>query len=69
MARIKMAYLGGGSTRAVGTMASFIHQGADFEGSEIVLIDLPGSRLDLVKTLADKMIAARGLDMTVTTTT
>ena len=69
MARIKLAYLGGGSTRAVGTMASFIHQGADFEGSEIVLIDLPGSRLDLVKTLADKMIAARGLDMTVTTTT
>lgn len=69
MARIKLAYLGGGSTRAVGTMASFIHQGDDFDGSEVVLIDLPGSRLDLVKTLADKMAKARGLDLTITTTT
>ena len=69
MAAIRMAYLGGGSTRAVGTVASFIHQGDDFAGSEIVLIDLPGSRLDLVKTLADKMAKARGLDMTFTTTT
>ena len=59
MAAIRMAYLGGGSTRAVGTVASFIHQGDDFAGSEIVLIDLPGSRLDLVKTLAEKMAKAR----------
>ena len=28
MARIKLAYLGGGSTRAAGTMASFIAPGA-----------------------------------------
>ena len=34
MARIKMAYIGGGSTRGAGTMASFIHhRGADFDGS------------------------------------
>ena len=43
MARIRLAYLGGGSTRAAGTMASFIHhRGADFDGSEVVLIDLAG---------------------------
>jgi 6-phospho-beta-glucosidase len=69
MARIKIAYIGGGSTRAAGTMASFIQQGENFEGSEIVLIDLAPDRLELVKTIADKMAAARGLDLTVTTTT
>ena len=34
MARIKLAYIGGGSTRGAGTMASFIHNnGAEFDGS------------------------------------
>ena len=47
MARIKIAYLGGGSTRAAGTMASFLHTGEDFDGSEVVLIDLNADRLDL----------------------
>src|SRR4249920_237990 len=69
MARIKIAYLGGGSTRAAGTMASFIHQGADFDGSEVVLIDLDAERLALIKRLADRMAKARGLDLTITTTT
>ena len=71
MARIKLAYIGGGSTRGPGTMASLIDQGKNFDGSEVVLIDLPGTeeRLALVKTLSDKMIAARGLDIKVSTTT
>ncbi|MCC6315168.1 MAG: glycoside hydrolase [Thermomicrobiales bacterium] len=69
MARIKMAYIGGGSTRAPGTMASFIDQGENFVGSEVVLIDLDPDRLALVKTLADKMARCKGLDLTVTTTT
>ena len=35
MARIKLAYIGGGSTRGAGTMASLIHNnGAEFDGSE-----------------------------------
>src|SRR5947199_94308 len=45
MARIKLAYIGGGSTRAPGTMASFIHQGQNFQGSEVVLSDLEPARL------------------------
>ncbi len=45
MARIKWAYIGGGSTRAAGTMASFVHQGENFDGSEVVLIDLDPERL------------------------
>ena len=36
-------YLGGGSTRAPGTMASLIQQAENFAGSEVVLVDLvPG---------------------------
>jgi 6-phospho-beta-glucosidase len=50
-------------------MASFIHQGQNFLGSEIVLIDLDEERLALVKKLADKMIAVRGLDLRVSATT
>ncbi len=69
MARIKLAYIGGGSTRAAGTMASFLHQGENFDGSEVVLIDLDEERLGIVQTIARKMARARGLDITITTTT
>ncbi len=69
MARIKLAYIGGGSTRAAGTMASFIHQGENFNGSEVVLIDLDPERLELVQTLARKMARSRGLDLTISVTT
>ncbi len=69
MARIKLAYIGGGSTRAPGTMASFIEQGENFRGSEVVLVDLDEERLVLVESLARKMAANQGLDLTVTHTT
>ena len=60
MARIKLVYLGGGSTRAAGTMASFMANGADFDGSEVVLVDLDAERLELIRILAEKMARARG---------
>ena len=69
MARIKLAYVGGGSTRAAGTMASFIEQGANFDGSEVALIDLDEEQLGIVRTIARKMARARGLDLTIRTTT
>ncbi len=69
MARIKLAYIGGGSTRAAGTMASFIQQGENFDGSEVVLVDLDEERLGIVQTIARKMTRARGLDITFTATT
>lgn len=69
MARIKLVYLGGGSTRAAGTMASFMHNGADFDGSEVVLVDVDGDRLELIRTLAEKMAKTHGLDITVSATT
>ncbi len=69
MARIKLVYLGGGSTRGAGTMASFMETGADFDGSEVVLVDLDADRLELVRRLAQRMAELRGLDITVTATT
>ncbi|MEU6785060.1 hypothetical protein ABZ912_38225 [Nonomuraea angiospora] len=69
MARIKIAYLGGGSSRAPGTMASFMHHGAEFDGSEFVLIDLDPAHLEIVKTITEKMARNAGFDITVTATT
>src|SRR5689334_25443615 len=69
MARIKLAYIGGGSTRAPGTMASLIDQGENFAGSEIVLIDLDEERLHIVQVIAQKMARAKGLDLTFAMTT
>ena len=69
MARIKLAYIGGGSTRAAGTMASFVHQGENFDGSEVVLIDLNEEHLQIVQSLAQKMARARNLDISFSTTT
>jgi 6-phospho-beta-glucosidase len=69
VARLKIAYIGGGSTRGAGTMASFIAQGENFSGSEIVLVDLNAERLELIRGLAQRMAAAKGVDLTVSATT
>ncbi len=66
---MKLAYVGGGSTRAPGTMASLIAQAEHFGGSEIVLIDLDPERLALVRKLAQRLAANQGADLTITTTT
>jgi 6-phospho-beta-glucosidase len=50
-------------------MASFMANGADFAGSEVVLVDLDDDRLELIQTLAKKMANARGLDIAVSATT
>ena len=50
-------------------MASFVEQGANFRGSEVVLIDLDAERLDIVKTIAEKMARRQGIDLTITATT
>jgi len=70
VASIRLAYLGGGSTRAAGTMAAFIHNhGQRFAGTEIVLIDLDAERLAIVQGVAERMTAARGLDLRFRATT
>jgi 6-phospho-beta-glucosidase len=69
LARIKLTYVGGGSTRAPGTMASLVLRGAQFAGSEIVLVDLDADRLEVVRELTRRMAAAYGVDLRVTTST
>lgn len=69
MARIKMAYIGGGSSRAAGTMASFLSRGAKFDGSHVVLVDQQEDKLELVATIARKLARAHDLDVTVSMTT
>ncbi len=70
MASIRLAYLGGGSSRAAGTMAAFIHNhGERFAGSEIVLVDLDADHLEIVRSIAERMTAVRGLDIRFRTTT
>src|SRR3954466_9454734 len=69
MAAIKLVYLGGGSTRAPGTVAGLIAQAEQFAGSEVVLVDLDEARLEVVRPPADRMARARGLDLRFTATT
>ncbi|WP_328519596.1 family 4 glycosyl hydrolase [Kribbella sp. NBC_00359] len=69
MARIKMAYIGGGSSRAAGTMASFLWHGPEFAGSEVVLIDQDPERLETVRRIAEKLAVEGGDNITVTATT
>ena len=69
MARLKLVYLGGGSTRAPGTLAALIRQAAHFAGSEVVLVDLHPERLALVERLGRRMIAAAGVDLRLSATT
>jgi 6-phospho-beta-glucosidase len=69
MARIKLAYIGGGSTRAPGTLASLIARGASFAGSEVVLVDLDRAHLEIVERLARRMAEVRGLDIRIRSTT
>jgi 6-phospho-beta-glucosidase len=69
MARIKMAYIGGGSSRAAGTMASFLWHGPEFAGSEVVLIDKDPERLETVRRIAEKLAAEGDNDIAVSATT
>jgi 6-phospho-beta-glucosidase len=50
-------------------MASLIDQGQNFQGSEVVLIDINESHLQLVRTLAEKMARNCGVDLKVSCTT
>jgi len=44
VAGIRLVYIGGGSTRAPGTVASVVERGEAFHGSEVVLVDLDRGR-------------------------
>ncbi|GAA2158981.1 hypothetical protein [Pedococcus bigeumensis] len=69
MAAIKLVYIGGGSSRGAGTMASFLAHGKEFDGSEVVIQDVNPDRLEAVETIASKIASAQGLDITISSTT
>ncbi len=69
MASIKMTYIGGGSSRAPGTVAGFVQQAQNFAGSEIVLVDLEPERLEIVQRLAERMASVAGADLRFSWTT
>jgi 6-phospho-beta-glucosidase len=69
MAKIKLVYIGGGSTRAPGTMAAFIKQAENFDGSHFVLVDIDRKRLAIVHKLACKMALEAGANITISATT
>ena len=68
MAAVRLVYIGGGSTRAPGTVAALVERATAFAGSEIVLADLDLQRLDVVRRLLERMAAARGADLRVSVT-
>ncbi len=69
MAAIRLAYIGGGSTRAPGTVAALIVRGAAFAGSEVVLVDLDSDHLAIVERLGRRMADVRGIDLRIRSTT
>lgn len=69
MAGIKLAYVGGGSSRAPGTVASLLERADGFASSEVVLIDLDPGRLDIVRRFAQGLARSKGADVTFSATT
>jgi 6-phospho-beta-glucosidase len=69
VAAIRLTYIGGGSTRAPGTVASFVQHGAAFRGSEIVLVDLDPDHLEVVQRIGLRMARAADIDLRITATT
>lgn len=69
MAALKLAYVGGGSTRAAGTVASLLERAKGFAGSEVVLIDLDEERLDLIRRFAERLARSKGAEVSFTATT
>jgi 6-phospho-beta-glucosidase len=69
MARIKLAYIGGGSTRAPGVAHALVEHAAGLAGSEIVLIDLDADHLEIACRLAQKLARMAGADLRFSYTT
>jgi 6-phospho-beta-glucosidase len=69
MASIKLVYIGGGSTRAPGTIAALANFGEHFAGSEIVLVDIEPQMLALVERLGRRILEAAGVELRLRATT
>ena len=68
MTGVRIAYLGGGSTRAPGTIAALIERATHFAGSELVLYDPAAEHLEIVARLGRRMAEAADADLAITAT-
>jgi 6-phospho-beta-glucosidase len=59
----RIAIVGAGSAYMPGVIRGLLGRAADLAGSQLVLHDLDGGRLDLMRRLAARMIAAAGADL------
>ncbi len=66
---LKIAIIGGGSAYAPGLINAFIQQADAFAGAEIALMDIATEELDIVHQLGHRLVAAAGVDLTITATT
>ncbi len=69
MSAIKLTYIGGGATRAPGTVLALTQRADQFAGSEIVLMDRDAEAVELVRQVGQRFIDAAGADLTLTATT
>ena len=69
MGAIKLVYIGGGSTRAPGTLATFVKHAAHFAGSEIVIVDVNPETLELARRVGQRFVEAEGADLRLRATT
>ena len=69
MARTRIAYIGGGSTRAPAVARGLVERASAFAGSEVVLIDLDAAHLDVILRLARRMGERAGADVRFEATT
>ncbi len=65
---LKIAIIGGGSAYAPGLLHAFIQQAEAFSGAELALMDIAPKELEIVRQLGQKMVAAAGVDLTITAT-
>jgi 6-phospho-beta-glucosidase len=61
----RIAIVGAGSAYMPGVIRGLLRRGGDLAGSRLVLHDLDGERLDLMRRLAARMVAAAGADLEV----
>lgn len=66
---MRIAYVGGGSTRAPAVARGLVERAAAFAGSEVALIDLDAGRLATIERLARRMAEAAGADIRFEATT
>lgn len=69
MTAIKIAYIGGGSTRAPAVTRGLIERSAAFAGSEVALIDIDPAPLTTILRLSQRMAEAAGANIRFTATT